>query len=181
MKKDRIQGLALVFIGLTLIIIYFTRSYSKRVLSFNNSDSSLVQVEKVEKKIYAKPISLEIPSLKINLPVEESQIVDEVWRISEKGASHLNTSASPGEGGNVVLYAHNKKLLFGLVRQVKKDAEILVSTEDKKSWKYKVIETVIVTPDDISYVLPKSEETLTLYTCTGFADSKRFIVIAKPE
>jgi len=39
-----------------------------------------------------------------------------------------------------------------------------------------VKEIVEVKPDQVEYLLPTSEETLTLYTCSGFMDQKRFIV-----
>ncbi len=178
-KKKHIRGLILIMIGSFLIALYGIRFYARRVLSFHTANSPSAKVE-VEKKLYAKPLSIEIASLKIVLPVAESGIVDGVWQISEKGASHLDTSANPGEGGNVVIYAHNKRVLFGPLRQIRKDAEITLVTEDGKSWNYKVVETVLVTPGDISFVTPRNAETLTLYTCAGFADSKRFIVIAKP-
>ena len=43
-----------------------------------------------------------------------------------------------------------------------------------------VVASRIVESDAIEYVLPKNNETLTLYTCTGFADTDRYIVVAKP-
>ena len=181
MKNDRIQGLALIFVGLILIALYGIRSYSTRSLSFNAYEIPPKLTETVPEKIYTKPVSIKISSLNINLPVEESQIIDGVWQVSEKNVSHLNSSANPGEGGNVVIYGHNKKVIFGPIRQIKKDAEVIVATEDEKLWKYKVAATFEVTPDEVSPVLPKNEETLTLYTCTGFADSRRFIIVANPE
>ena len=179
-KKNRIQGLALIFAGFILIALYWIRSYSTRILSFNTYNIPQKSIETVAEKKYAKPVSIKISSLNIDLPVEESQIVNGVWQVSEKYASHLNSSANPGEGSNVVIYGHNKRVIFGPIIQIKKDAEIIVTTEDEKLWKYKVVASFEVTPDEVSPVLPKNEETLTLYTCTGFADSKRFIVVAGP-
>ena len=181
MKKNRLQGLALIFVGLLLVAIYYVRSYSIRILSFNSYEISSKQTETVAEKIYAKPVSIKISSLNIDLPVEESQIINGVWQVSEKNASHLNSSANPGEGSNVVIYGHNKRVIFGPIRQIKKDAEIVITTEDEILWKYKVVAFFEVTPAEVSPVLPKNEETLTLYTCTGFADSKRFIIVANPE
>ena len=88
-------------------------------------------------------------------------------------------SASPGDAGNTVIFAHARDELFGPIRELKKDDAIYVLT--KNSWhKYTVLETKFVEPKDVEVIAPTTDETLTLYTCSGFLDSKRLIVIAKP-
>jgi len=126
------------------------------------------------------PVRITIPFLNLDLSVEEAQIVDNIWQVSKTGVSHLSSSADPGSGGNIVIYAHNKKNLFGPLLRVKKGDLINIQDETGVRHSYMVIETKIVSPREIGYVLPGNEEILTLYTCTGLADSKRFIVQAKP-
>lgn len=163
-----ILGILLLLSGLVL------KEHRRRVLSFKG-DVGQVQ------NISNPPVKIEIPKTKTNLVVEPGSINDGVWSISEDGASHLITSSTPGNGGNTVIYAHNKNDLFGPIRWLNIGDEILVTNYDGQTLHYKIIETLTIEPDVIEYVLPKSEETLTLYTCTGFADSDRFIVIAKPQ
>lgn len=171
------QGLVLLIVGLFLIALFSGwRFYNARILSFktdNFSASSETQS--------SNPVSISIPAIGLKLPVEESAIVDGVWKISYQGASHLDKSADPGEGGNIVIYGHNKNLLFGPIRWLKEGDLIEITDENRTLYTYRVVKTVITTPDDIEYVLPKSEEILTLYTCTGLLDSKRNIVLAKRE
>ena len=171
------QGLVFLILGLFLIALFSGwRFYNARILSFktdNVSASSETQS--------SNPVSISIPSIPLTLPVEESVIADGVWEISSKGASHLDKSADPGEAGNIVIYGHNKNLLFGPIRRLKEGDLIEITSENGTLYTYRVVKTVITTPDDIEYVLPKSEEILTLYTCTGLLDSKRHIVLAKRE
>ncbi len=168
-------SLILIILGSILILVFAGwRIYSARILSFEGNVP-----ETVAKEGY-RPVSIKIPSVQLSLDVSEGAIVDGVWQISKSGASHLNVSANPGEGGNTVIYGHNKNSLFGPIRWLEKGAEIELTDENGNKFKYVVSETVEVSPDKIDYVLPKNEEILTLYTCTGLFDSKRFIVIAKP-
>ena len=44
---------------------------------------------------------------------------------------------------------------------------------------YTVSEIKEVIPSQIEVIAPTPDETLTLYTCSGFGDSMRLIVIAK--
>jgi LPXTG-site transpeptidase (sortase) family protein len=168
------SGYILLILGIILTFFSISyRTYRSRVLSFKGNITETVI------KQYAKPIRIEIPDLKIDLPVEEGGIQEGIWSVSEKGATHLNISENPGGNGNIVIYGHNKNKLLGPIRWIKNETVIKIFSEDGSEYDYKVTERVEVKPTELSYVLPKNEETLTLYTCTGFADSKRLVVVAK--
>ena len=48
------------------------------------------------------------------------------------------------------------------------------------SWySYEVVDIKEVYPNQTEVIEETDDETLTLYTCSGFADSKRLIVVAK--
>src|SRR5581483_7954912 len=126
------------------------------------------------------PVKIRIPRFSIDLPIEEAQIKNGIWQINSKGASHLAISANPGDKGNIILYGHNKKNLFGKARGLKIGDEIDIISKDGKEFIYKITETKIVAPTDISVVAPTTGEVLTFYTCTGFLDTKRFVVKARP-
>ncbi len=72
-----------------------------------------------------------------------------------------------------------KKLIFGPILSLKKGAEIKIEDEKGNVYKYEVKETKVVLPKNIEVLNPTQDETLTLYTCTGNFDLKRFVVIAK--
>lgn len=113
------------------------------------------------------------------MPITEASISQGVWQVSETGASHLSSSESPGKKGNIIIYAHNLTRLFGPIVNVKKGDLIMVRTK-KALYTYVVEKTYTVSPDQIELLLPTKSEVLTLYTCTGFLDSKRFVIQARP-
>jgi len=127
-----------------------------------------------------KPNKIVIEKVNINLKVEEGNVLNGKWEVSENFASHLSSSQSPSGNGNIVIYGHNKDSIFGPIRWLSEGDEIKLINEEGKEFGYKVEKTLEVSANDIQWVNPKNEETLTLYTCTGFLDLKRYIVIAKP-
>ncbi len=125
------------------------------------------------------PLRIIVPSRKVNLSVVEAQVVSGYWELSETTASHGVGSANPGEIGNTVIFAHARNELFGPLRTIKKDEDIYVLTKDR--WfRYTVIETKLVDPSQIEHIKSADTEQLTLFTCSGFLDTKRLIVHAKP-
>ncbi len=116
----------------------------------------------------------------LDTPISKQVFVDNNWTISETEASYLQQSAQPGQKGNIIIYGHNKRSILGNIRALKGSEEVTITTNDGKKHKYKVSLIKEVNPDQTEYLLPTEEETLTLYTCSGFLDKKRFIVQAKP-
>lgn len=111
-SKRFIRRNYLVLLGILVIAgtFFYDNYYKKRILSFRKS------VPEVEQKKTFKPVKIIIDSVGVNLDVEEGKIENGVWQISEKGATHLDISANPGDGGNIVIYGHNKKHLFGPIK-----------------------------------------------------------------
>ena len=126
------------------------------------------------------PVKIDIPKVNLHLPVSETTVTDGTWEISPDGASHWDNSANPGEAGNIVIYGHNKTNLFGPIRWLSLGDEIILTDAQGNEHNYRITETVTVPPTQTEYILPKDEEILTLYTCTGLFDSQRYLVIAKP-
>lgn len=128
---------------------------------------------------FPPPTRLIIPRLNLDLPVTESPIINGYWQLSDSTASHGQGSASPGQPGNIVIFAHARPGLFLPLRQIEAGTNIYVLTS--RSWHlYRVDRIVTVSPDQTEIVSPTSAETLTLYTCSGFADSRRLVVQAHP-
>jgi LPXTG-site transpeptidase (sortase) family protein len=171
--------LALFLIGLLIFTIStLWRIHQSQVLSFQSAEPLLKSNIKTKQPL---PTEILIDKYKIKLPVKEAAITSGKWEINPQGASHLSTSASPKDGGNIVIYGHNKPSLFGRALGLKIGDSIKIITTDNKVHTYKVFETKIVSPNEISVLLPTSFEILTFYTCTGLLDTKRFIVRAKVD
>ncbi len=125
------------------------------------------------------PLRIIIPSLEIDISIKEAKIINGFWELSETTASHGAGTANPGQNGNIVIFAHAREKLFLPLRNIKSDALVYILTKD--SWhRYQVTTTKLVNPNDVMVIAPTKEETLTLFTCSGFLDSKRLIVSAKP-
>ena len=131
-------------------------------------------------KKFAAPVSIQIPDVRINLPVEETVINHGVWQIARNSISHLSTSARPGEKGPIVLYGHNTNDRFGPIRWLKEGGKISVTTSGGIVHSYTIYKTLDISPNDTN-IFNQSSETLILYTCDGFADLQRFVVLAKPS
>lgn len=124
------------------------------------------------------PTRIVIRDLGIDLPVFPAKREGEKWETINNGASYLVSSPIPGEVGNSIIYAHDWTSLFGPLLNVRDGDEIEVEYADKTS-KIFVVKYTSVVPYDKSSILSATEDRrITLYTCTGFLDSQRFVVVA---
>lgn len=138
------------------------------------------KIPQVVQKHFSRLVEIQIPSVDMDLSVEETAISGNTWQIANNGISHLAISSSPGENGPIILYGHNTNDRFGPIRWLTTSENIFLKTADGKTHAYKIIKTVDVNPDKTSIFSSEKGETLFLYTCDGFADLQRFIVVAKP-
>jgi LPXTG-site transpeptidase (sortase) family protein len=172
-------GLALVILGFILIV---GRNRFIEVLS-TSFENEPVKIEglKLANEFDGKrsPKRIIIPQLQIDLEVLKSDIVNGYWEVYEDSASWGVGSGYPGEKGNQVIFAHARDGLFLPLRSIKVGTSVYVFTDS--TWhKYEVNEIKEVSPSQVEVIAPTEDETLTIYTCSGFADSKRLIVTAKP-
>lgn len=169
-------GLWLIALGFILIAFPTAyRGFPQQNLEPIRIDKQLLNAAEPS----VQPLRIIIPKVNIDLPIVEARVVRGLWDLSETSASHGMGSASPGELGNTVIFAHARDELFGPIRKLKKDDVIYILTRD--NWyKYTVIETKLVEPRDVEVIAPTTKETLTIFTCSGFLDSKRLIVVATP-
>jgi LPXTG-site transpeptidase (sortase) family protein len=189
-KIKALFALILFLIGFLLFNTYVNIHFPKTNLTFNSPskktatiaqtgsihvDPSLMKVGNVSEE----PIRIVIPSTNIDLNVIEAEVKDGYWETSETTASHGMGSANPGQNGNSVIFAHARVGLFYNLKDLKKDDIVYVFTQ-KKWYPYKVTDITSVYPDQVEVIAPTKDQTLTLYTCTGYADEKRLIVVAKP-
>ncbi|KKR31705.1 MAG: Sortase family protein [Candidatus Gottesmanbacteria bacterium GW2011_GWC2_39_8] len=124
------------------------------------------------------PVRILIPDLDIDLTVKEAKVVDGFWEVFPTGAAWGSGSGIPGEAGNQVIFAHAREGMFLPLKQAKVNQSIYIFTKDKW-YSYKIREITEVLPDNLAVISPTDDETLTLYTCTGSGDARRFIVKAK--
>ena len=102
------------------------------------------------------------------------------WTVSPNKVTYLASSAKPGEEGNIIIYGHNKRSILGNIRVLKGGENITLTLSDGSTRAYQVDSVKEVAPKETSLLAPSSSETLTLFTCSGFLDSQRFVVRALP-
>jgi LPXTG-site transpeptidase (sortase) family protein len=116
----------------------------------------------------------------LNTPIEPQIYQDGQWTISPDQASYLMQSAAPGENGNTIIYGHNKRSILGNIRALKGNEIIVLTLSDGTTREYQINFITEVDPTETEFLEPTDTETLTIYTCSGLFDSKRFIVQAVP-
>lgn len=120
---------------------------------------------------------LDVPRLKLSTPV----IQGDDTGVLRRAVGHLPDTPMPWEDGNSAVAGHRDGL-FRPLKDVKVGDEILFRTT-RDQFRYRVTETAIVTPDDVSVLRKRPQSTLTLITCYPFyyvgAAPQRFVIHAE--
>lgn len=181
-KKKRKEFKLIFFISLFVFgvsLISYSIYYRDRQISLSFKEEPNYQI--TEENTFSIPAFIDIYKVNISIPVVTTNIKDGIWEVSQNHANYLKISAKPGEGGNIVIYGHNKNPIFGnLIDNELLGEKVEITTQNNRKYKYEITEKHIVNPDEISYVEPTDHEELTIYTCTGFLDSKRLVIKALP-
>lgn len=86
--------------------------------------------------------------------------------ILSKGIGHFYGSALPGEGSNVVFSAH-RNTYFGQLGALTPGDQITLETSGGE-FVYEMVDALIISEYDEQYIMPTSDELLTLLTCYPF-------------
>lgn len=147
--------------------------YSPQRLAFKKVVTTVTQKQDTNPPEY-----IEIPALHINLPIYPSTIHNNVWETTTEGVSYWTRSPAPGEKGNSILYGHNWTSLLGNLIYSQPGQEIIIEYKDRTKRRFIIDKTAIVPPSQIHILEPSSDTRITIYTCAGFLDSKRFVAVA---
>ncbi|MBI2029367.1 sortase [Candidatus Gottesmanbacteria bacterium] len=154
--------LGIFFLSLFSWELYLRNRSSRLAFASAPSQSSSINMD--------TPVIIKINSVGIELPVIPASFDGKNWPTTTKGASFIPESN--------VFYAHNWSNLFGPLAKVKPGDSIEIITKDGKTYTYTVAFTQEIEPNQ-TYILNQTiDSRLTLYTCIGFLDSKRFVVTA---
>ena len=126
-----------------------------------------------------KPAKIYIPKLERTLDVSDGFIKDNRWTVSQTGVSYLINSGRLGEPGNVVLYGHNTKDVLGSLWKVQAGDIVEVTDSEGNIHKFEIFERKEVKPNSVEILESTEDSRLTIYTCSGFLDTARFVVVAK--
>lgn len=122
---------------------------------------------------------LDVPRLKLTTPVIEGD--DDATL--KRAVGHLPDTPLPWEDGNSAMAGHRDGL-FRPLKDIKVGDEIRFRTS-RDEYRYRVVDTAIVQPDDVSVLEARGHQSLTLITCYPFSyvgnAPKRFIIHAEQE
>jgi sortase A len=101
----------------------------------------------------------------------------------QKGPGHYPGSPLPGQIGNAAIAGHRTTYgaPFYRLNELRAGDPILVTTKASPvPWRYVVVSSKSVSPDDVSVLNPTPTAMLTLTTCTPrFSASQRLVVVAR--
>lgn len=175
--------LSLLAIGLAMLG-YFGWDYAQQTIFINDQNIPNYNAAaygpkwwSVTPTVGTKIGELDIPSLHLEAPIVQGT----GWNQLKHGIGHYDSSALPGQGGNVFIAGH-RDTVFTKLRFLKKGADIIFKTA-YGNFVYQATSFQIVKQTDTSVLDPTHHETLTLMTCYpffffGFAPD-RYIVHTK--
>ena len=154
----------------------FTISY------INRSSERKIEIDRVKKRLITYPGygdvfgTISIPRVGIDLAIYHG----EALRLLKYGAGHHAGSFFPGEGGRIIIAAHNTYGMFYTLPQVVVGDEVIIKTS-YGTYHYKVTKTEIANAEVLAnnLTLPTDIENIMLYTCyplTPGYKSDRFVV-----
>ena len=116
----------------------------------------------------------------VDTEILEGDVNTMLW----KGVVRMSVGSTPDKGGNTIITAHrylyrppNPKTFFLLDKLTKGD--IITIYWQNKKYQYKVRESKVVEPDEISILHNTPHPQLTLFSCTPlFTSKQRLVVIA---
>jgi LPXTG-site transpeptidase (sortase) family protein len=171
-KENKLPKLLILLGSFLLLVSLLTR--------FEVSKFVIAQKEKPQIAISNEsPINLSIPSLNVNVNVEQGGISNEEWILSDNNALYLPTSGKLGEGYNTIIYAHNTENLFKKLKNVEEGKVIVAKDRNQKEYVYKIFHIEIIDPKDLAKLYSKEKNILTLFTCDGWADKNRLLIKAR--
>lgn len=110
------------------------------------------------------------PTIALDAKVVEAPIVDGEWTVPKFVAGHLQGTANPLQGSNVVLAGHIESIssgnVFANIGNLKPGQPIQLYTR-AAIVRYVVSKVEVVKNNDLSVVQPTPRDELTLITCTG--------------
>lgn len=187
--KRRTIGIFLMVIGIAIIVVasYIKyESYTKEKQTREIFEKQLANLDKDIPESNVKDKELEvnkeevnalgvmlIPKINVKVIIEEGTDVETL----KYYVGHFKDTALPGENGNFAVAGHRNYIYNEMFRDVHKldsGDEIIVRTK-KGEFKYKVNNSKVVEPTELSVLDQTKDATITLITCTN-SGKQRYVI-----
>ncbi len=166
---QKIFGQTLMGLGAFILVgtIFLTQ------MAYLAPDKEMVVLSK-ETTNTSYPTSLQF--LNNNYEIEKGTFKYGLWPLSDSQPVYLESSGTPGQIGNIIIYGHNTAKVFGNLDALQQGSEVTLNTNSSEIFIYKIDSIKKVFPQDVEILQQGSEERITLFTCTGLFDSMRLVV-----
>jgi len=163
---------AVITLGL-IFVLFSLGLFVERFIPTSIKDSKAV-----EHTSNRYPTSISINSISVNLPIISANRDNGKFVTTKDGVTYLADSILPGETGNSVFYGHNWPSLLGNLKKVKR-GDIIQLNYSNGQVKSFIVDLITEMPaKDVNIDTNSEQSILTIYTCSGFLDTKRVIVTA---
>jgi LPXTG-site transpeptidase (sortase) family protein len=163
-------GVVLLLVGVGMVLgVGVRRFFYYRSLMVN------AKIAAVEQRAGVEPVWMGVLG-KFSSRVEPAFMINNGWTVAEETASFLVGSGQVGEKGNLIIYGHNKEHILGKLILVKLGDKVMMRGSDGLTYHYRVTSAMEVWPSQTEWLEKSEEKIVTIYTCSGFMDSKRFVV-----
>jgi sortase A len=142
----------------------FTRLLAERRVADGGSGEAAFHTPRVPEAVPMSGVigRIEIARLGVSVMVKEG----DDGKTLRRAAGHVPGTALPGQPGNVAVTAH-RDTFFRPLRNIQMNDVVTLATLQGE-YRYRVVSTKIVSPEDVSVLDPTGHETLTLVTCHPF-------------
>lgn len=170
-----ILALGIITVGVSLV---FSATYQNR-WDFDQKtvESQIQQTQALEEN--SKPVKIYIPKLERTLDISDGYVKNNRWKVATSGVSYLTTSGQIGKVGNAVIYGHNTAGILGELWRVQNGDFIEVTDQGGRVYKYEIFERKEIKSSEVDILNQTGDTRLTVYTCSGFLDSARFVIVGK--
>ena len=137
----------------------------------------------------ASAANLFIPKIGVEAPITWSVSEDNLPDKLLEGVAHDAGTALPGQTGNIFITGHSSyyswssspyKDIFALLEKLEQNDIIYIQYLDK-TFTYKINETKVVSPRDLSVLEPGNGHNLTLMTCVPVGTNLNRLIISASE
>lgn len=166
-------NLFIVF-GILLIVIGILLLGRLRMLTLPIGESSIAKAHDLP----LWPKYIRIKSIGLNAGVSPGGYKDGKWVLDDNLVLYLPSSDRLGQGGNTILYAHNKENLFGNLKKVSVGDVVALGAANGEMYNYSIYSIEYIKPYQMEKISTNLKDTITLFTCDGWFDEKRLVVKA---
>ena len=178
----------LIYLAITFAVLFYLINGAAFWKRLRYSATAAPKTPEVEAPVTPAVIHqprIIIPKLGLDAPVIYNVALGQILTELEGGVVHFAATAEPGQIGNAVLFGHSSnypwaageyKTVFALLDKLVVGDDIILPYTNQR-YRYKVVESKVVRPSEVSVLGKTSFAQLTLITCYPVGTARNRLVI----